>query len=198
MFLAQALRQGTIFDVFTGGPRARTVTVICALRLDATHALARANELSSTFKAAARSTLSPDADPARLRPTACASPRPNHISKQPKMCIKQHAPRGRPNGRTWRQPLPPAPHALETQAVAPLRPSRMARAPLADLITTRMSAASQAPARCSWWFSASGRRHQVDLERTAPKAPKSSPIMMVAPAPPHRYHVVLILDEVIS
>mmetsp|Transcript_73540 Transcript_73540/g.221007 ORF Transcript_73540/g.221007 Transcript_73540/m.221007 type:complete len:163 (-) Transcript_73540:168-656(-) len=79
MFLAQALRQGSIFDVFTGGPRARTVTVICALRLDATHALARANELSSTFKAAARSTLSPDTDPARLRPTACASPRPNHI-----------------------------------------------------------------------------------------------------------------------
>ena len=44
-----------------------------------TLSLTLASKLSSASKAAGRSTLKLDTDPARLRPTACASLRANHV-----------------------------------------------------------------------------------------------------------------------
>ena len=52
--------------------------------------------------------------------------------------------------------------------------------------------ASRTTAGSSWWFSASSRRLQADLERVAPKTPTSSPIVMVASTPARRDHLALI------
>ena len=52
--------------------------------------------------------------------------------------------------------------------------------------------ASRTTAGSSWWFSASSRRLQADLERVALKTPTSSPIVMVASTPARRDHLALI------
>ena len=97
-----------------------------------------------------------------------------------------------PKRRAWQQLHPLTRRALEAQGPGPFGPSRAACALLVDTIATRISVASRTTAGSSWWFSASSRRLQADLERVAPKTPTSSPIVMVASTPAHRDHLALI------
>ena len=97
-----------------------------------------------------------------------------------------------PKRRAWQQLYPLTRRALEAQGPGPFGPSGAACALLVDTITTRISVASRTTAGSSWWFSASSRRLQADLERVAPKTPTSSPIVMVASTPARRDHLALI------
>ena len=84
-------------------------------------------------------------------------------------------------------------HARSKRITA-LRPNPLsgaACAPLVDTSNTRISAAAQAPAGSSRWFSVLHRLFRVDLDHSAPRRRTSSVIMMVPPAPARRDHLAL-------
>ena len=97
-----------------------------------------------------------------------------------------------PKSRARQHVLPLVSRALEAHHSAPFEPSGAACAPLVDTSNTRISAAAQAPAGSSQWFSVLHRLFRVDLDHSAPRRRTSSVIMMVAPAPARRDHLALI------
>ena len=100
-------------------------------------------------------------------------------------------PRGTQKRRTPPQPLPLARPALVVYAIGAPGPSRAACARSVDSIANRVSAAARTVAGCSWRLSAFERDLQVDLEHSAPTSSTNSPIVMVAPSPFRRDHIVL-------
>ena len=65
------------------------------------------------------------------------------------------------------------------------------RCPLVDTSNTWISAAAQAPAGSSRWFSVLHQLFRVDLDHSAPRRRTSSVIMMVPLAPARRDHLAL-------
>ena len=96
-----------------------------------------------------------------------------------------------PKSRARQHMLPLVSRALEAHHSAPFEPSGAACAPLVDTSNTRISAAAQAPAGSSRWFSVLHRLFRVDLDHSAPRRRTSSVIMMVPPAPARRDHLAL-------
>ena len=93
------------------------------------------------------------------------------------------------------RPLPLAHPALEAHCRGAPGPSRAACARSVDSIASRVSATAQTIAGSSRRLSAFERGLQVDLEHSAPTSSTSSPIVMVAPSPSRRYHLVLMRTQ---
>jgi hypothetical protein len=100
-------------------------------------------------------------------------------------------PRGTQKRRTPPQPLPLARPALVVYAIGAPGLSRAACARSVDSIASRVSAAARTIASSSWRISAFENDLQVDLEHSAPTSSTNLPIMMVAPCPSRRHHLVL-------
>jgi hypothetical protein len=100
-------------------------------------------------------------------------------------------PRGTHKRRTPLQPLPLARPALAAHCNCAPGPSKAARERSVDWIASRVSATAQTIVGSSWWLSAFERGLQVDLEHSTPTSSTNSPIVMVAPTPSRRDHLVL-------
>ena len=140
-------------------PRSVRAKAVQKVHIDAsrwrgmTHDLARACELSSASKAAARSTLNPDTDPARLRPTACTSLSWHPVPQQHQKCAQRQGPVGKTIRRARHQPFPLARPAIEARCSGESGPSRAAHVQPVDTHDTRdtrVTAASQTVADSLW------------------------------------------------
>ena len=177
----RSARAKAVQNVRRGHPRWR----------DMARALSRARKLSSTSRAAAQSTRIPGTDPARLGSTACASA---SLMALPTASTGHRTESARVTEQSAASDTACYPrHAARSKRIALVHSDH--RGQLARSSSTRPPPGSPRPLNrpptAPWWFSASGRRLQVDLERSAVRRPILQPIVMMPMAPPRRDHLLL-------
>ena len=153
--------------------------------------LAHVCELSTASNAAPWPTLDPVTDPACMQLTESMSLSCIRSQPPPNVRTTTRRPRGTHKRRTPLQPPPLARPALAAHCDSAPGPSKAARERSVDWIASRVSATAQTIAGSSWWVSAFERGLQVDLEHSTPTSSTNSPIVMVAPTPSRRDHLLL-------